>query len=252
MATAMQRYAMLQHTLRPYTMTITHAINTALVLMCLIIGGPLIATSNTNDLKWLIGIVAFGRALSVVEDIMCLAAGSFLKARVMVATGVWMGHHFSRDTLLTILPRRLGGLRLGFRVSGVDDEIVVKERDPENRPSLLVRLWKIHQAEGILWHMVLFVFTLALVNYRVQSEIETATVDGKLVMNNEFWKRLIQSVGFPGLSLIETAPLYLTPIIYVMFPPTIPARRNLMEIDEKTKLWKPSPKHKEVIHTKAS
>ena len=53
-ASLLQRYAMLQHALRPYTMTITHAINTMIIFICLCVGGPVIGVSDVNGLRQVI------------------------------------------------------------------------------------------------------------------------------------------------------------------------------------------------------
>ena len=181
MPASCQRYAMLQHTFRPYTMTTTHAISTLLVLMCLCIGSPVIGTSSIQGLKQVVICLAITRLFTLIDDIKSILGGYYLKLRCIIATGVWMGHHFSRDTMQNLLPTRFGGERLGFKVSGVEDkpQIAVKERDLANRPPLATRLWTIHQREGILWHLALFLVTVAIVIYRVCAEMKASTIDGR-------------------------------------------------------------------------
>jgi hypothetical protein len=253
-ASLMQRYAMLQHTFRPYTMTTTHAINTLMILICLCIGGPVIGTTDVHGLKQVVMCLAIARLFALIGDIRSILGGFYLKLRCIVATGVWMGHHFSRDTLQNLLPTGFGGQHLGFGVSGVEDkpQIAVKERDINKRPPLFTRLWAIHQREGLLWHLVLFLVVIAVVVYRVYTEVKASTFDGKFVLSDSFWLSLIQSVGFPGLALIDNVPYYLTPLFYVIFPPTMPERRDLMELDEADGLWKPKEQYKKVKYGTAS
>lgn len=244
---------MLQHAIRPYTMTVTHTINTLLTLLCLWIGGPFVAASNARALQHVVGCLALIRIAGLFGDVQAILSSSYLKARSTFATGVWLGHHFSRDTLLSLLPQNFGGLRLGFGVSGVDDnrQIAVKERDLTKRPSFFSRLWTIHQREGILWHVVLFVVTVYLIASRINAHLTASMVDGKVIVDDEFWFNFICSVGFPGLLLIDNVPMYLTPLVYVMFPPTMPERRETMERDENG-LWKPIEEYKNVKYNKAS
>ncbi|ETI27867.1 hypothetical protein G647_00316 [Cladophialophora carrionii CBS 160.54] len=253
-ASLIQRYAMFHHACRPYTMTITHTINTLLTLVCLWLGGPVIGGSDIRGLKQIVYCLAISRAIGLIGDVKSIFSGSYLKVRRMIATGVWMGHHFSRDTLQTLLPQRLGGLRLGFGVSGVEDkpQIGVKERNVASRPALLTRVWMVHQREGILWHLALFLVTVALVLYRVVSVFKTSTVNGQVILSNNFWTELVKSVGFPGLALIDNVLYYLTPIFYMIDPPTMPERRETMKYEPDTGLWKPREEYKKVLYTRAS
>jgi hypothetical protein len=98
----------------------------------------------------------------------------------------------------------------------------------------------------------LFVVTVLLVLYRVVSVFKASTVNGQLILSNDFWFSLVKSVGFPGLALIDNVPYYLTPIFYMIDPPTMPERRETMKYDAETGLWKPLEEFKEVKYTKAS
>lgn len=163
--------------------------------------------------------------------------------------------HFARDVLQSLLPKWLGGLRLGFQVSGVEESPIhaVKERDAEKRPNVFTRLWWLHLREGILWHLALVLAMTILTAFRVRAEVVKSVVDGKVVQDEAFWIRFISSVGFPGLALIETIPLHLTPIIYAIFPPNMPTdRRECMEYDDETGLWRASPKFKTIKWTISS
>ena len=254
-ASLMQRYAMFHHSCRPYTMTITHAINTMLVLLCLCLGGPVVGASDVRALKQIVMCLVITRVFALIGDVQSIFGHYYLKLRCIIATGVWMGHHFSRDTLQNLLVSAgFGGQPLGFGVSGVDDkpEITVKERDINKRPPLLKRLSAIHQREGILWHLALFLVTVALVVHQVQAQVKASTIGGKLVLGNNFWFNMVTSVGFPGLGLIDNVPYYLTPLFYVFFPPTMPSRRELMEFDPASGLWKPKDQCKEVKYGIAS
>ncbi|KIW78941.1 hypothetical protein Z517_08780 [Fonsecaea pedrosoi CBS 271.37] len=250
-ATRLQRIAMLHHSCRPYLMTLTKLANSVFAFVCLYRGRPVIATPSQNALYWAVMFLAIVRMMALIGDIKSVFGKYYLSVRRRTATGVWMGHHFSRDVLQTLLPKRLGGLRLGFGVSGVGGTSV-KERDINNRPPLVKRLWMLHRREGILWHVVLFFIMSYVFIFRIQSEIKASVIDGKFIADKAFWFRFIASAGFPGLGLIETIPLYLTPVIYAIWPPTMPQRRDSMKYDGKSGLWKPMPEYKSIKWTSAS
>ncbi|EXJ72979.1 uncharacterized protein A1O5_04128 [Cladophialophora psammophila CBS 110553] len=250
-ATRLQRIAMFHHSCRPYLMTVTKLANTVINFVCLYRGRPIIATPTQNALYWAVMFLGIVRLLALIGDVESVFGQYYLNIRRRTATGVWMGHHFSRDVLQTLLPKRLGGLRLGFKVSGVGGTSV-KERDVNNRPSLLKRLWNLHRREGILWHVVLFFVMSSVVISRFWAEIKASTVDGNFIADKVFWHRFIASVGFPGLALVETIPLYLTPVIYAIWPPTMPERRDSMVYNDKTGLWQPMDKYRSIKWTAAS
>ncbi|OAP58009.1 hypothetical protein AYL99_07099 [Fonsecaea erecta] len=250
-ASRLQRLAMLHHSCRPYLMTLPKLANSVIAFFCLYRRGSVIATPSQNTLYWTVMLLGIVRMLGLLADIESLFGKYYLNVRRRTATGVWMGHHFSRDVLQSLLPKSLGGLRLRFKVSGVGGASV-KERDPINRPPLLQRLWTLHRREGILWHLVLFFVMSSVVLFRVLAEINASTVDGDFIADKVFWLRFIASVGFPGLSLVETIPLYLTPIIYAIGPPTMPERRDSMVYDNKIGLWKPMQKYTGIKWTAAS
>ncbi|KIY00286.1 uncharacterized protein Z520_03971 [Fonsecaea multimorphosa CBS 102226] len=250
-ASRLQRLAMLHHSCRPYLMTLTKLANSVIAFVCLYHGRPVIATPSRNALYWAVMLFGITRMLELIGDIKSVFGRYYLSVRRRVATGVWMGHHFSRDVLQTLLPKRLGGLRLGFGVSGVGGGSV-KERDVNNRPPLFQRLWDLHRREGILWHVVLFFVMSIVVIFRVHAELKAAIVDGEFISDKAFWLRFIASVGFPGLALLETIPLYLTPVVYAIWPPTMPERRDSMVYDDKIGLWKPMQGFKGIKYTAAS
>ena len=253
-ASKMQRYAMFQHIWRPFLMTVTHSFNTLVVLVCLWHGQPVIRAEDTRILRSVVLCLGLLRLFVLYEDIRSVLNHTYLSIRRRNATGVWMSHHFSRDALRPLLPEKLGGCYLGFGVSGVEDkpQTAVKERDLGNRPSLFTRLWVLHCREGILWHLVLFLVTVRLVAWNVQTQIEAATVHGEVILNKDFWLRLITSVGFPGFALIENVPYYLTPLFYVISPPSMPGRRKVMRMNTKTGHWKPLKQYTKVKYTIAS
>ncbi len=93
-ATSIQRYAMFHHGCRPYLMTVVHAFNTILTLLCLLIGGPVIdgpviGGSGVNSLKQVIFYLAVIRLIHFIGDVKILASPGtqgYLGFRRMIAS----------------------------------------------------------------------------------------------------------------------------------------------------------------------
>ncbi|KIX02079.1 uncharacterized protein Z518_08018 [Rhinocladiella mackenziei CBS 650.93] len=248
-ATTIQRVAMFHHCCRPYFNTVFKLLCWMLIALSLVLGGPVIATPEPHTLRNMVFCVVVHRVQARVSELRAAGHISLWNQRRQQATNTWMGLHFARDVLQSLLPKWTGGgLRLGFDVSGLE-AAPVKERDIQKRPPVLKRIVLLHQREGILWHMAFFVIMVLFVIRGIRTQIKMSTTNGRLVIDQLFWFRFFSSVGFPGLSMIETVPLFLTPVVYAIFPPTMPSRRDRMVFDEQTGLWRPNPKSRDLIWT---
>ncbi|KAL2424710.1 hypothetical protein ABEF91_001591 [Exophiala dermatitidis] len=251
-ATAVQRIAMFHHCCRPYLNTLFKAFSMILMAMALYFQGQIIATPSENTLWNMMMSCFLAKFLTKVSDWRGARALSHWNLRRRHATNTWLGIHFARDVFFSALPKSIGGLRLGFDVTGVaDNQQPVKERDAERRPRLLTRLWQMHKQEGILYHACL-AFVMVYLMYRaVKVEIDLSTYGGAIIVDDDFWRRILTGVGYPGLNLIEVVPLFLTPVVYAIFPPTMPPRRARMMKDEDG-VWRPREDCKGIKWTKAS
>lgn len=252
-ATLIQRTAMFHHCMRPYFNTLFKALSLLLIAMALFFRGPVVATPGATTLRNMMISVFLTKALARISEFRAAQSISLWNLRRRQATNTWLGIHFARDVFFSALPKWIGGLRLGFDVTGVaDTHQPVKERDAEHRPPMLTRLWILHKREGILYHAVLVVIMVLLTVRSIQSEVLKATVDGHVILDKEFWRGILTGAGYPGLSLHEVVPLFLTPVIYVMFPPTMPPRRERMYLDKRTGLWRARQECKGIQWTKES
>jgi len=214
--------------------------------MCLLVGGPVLATPDPDTFAKMMAIVLVQRLLARVGEIRAARSVSIWNLRRRQATNTWKGLHFARDVLQALLPKSIGGARLKFEVSGVEEapQEAIKERDASTRPCWYVRASVLHQREGILWHAAFVLVISALTIRGIHSQIKLSAAVGEEYLSKAFWMRIISSAGFPGLSLIETVPLFLTPVIYAIFPPTMPPRRDRMVFDRESGLWRAKPECK--------
>lgn len=254
-AKTIQRIAMFHHCCRPYMSTVFKMTALILTAMCLFFDGPVVATPFPTTLRTMVRCVLLQRTLARYADIKAVLSGASLwNMRRRQATNTWLGIHFTRDTVMNALPKFLGGHGPKFEVSGVEGSprLAIKERDAEKCPSVWSRLTVFHQREGILWHGVLVIVMVSLIIRRISKELCDGAINGEIDLSMRFWVHFVADVGFPGLALIEVVPLFVTPIVYAIFPPTMQARRERMIYDEDTGLWRAAPKFKGINWTKAS
>jgi hypothetical protein len=235
--------------------TVFRSLALLLTVMSLFLNGPVVATPAPKDLRVMVMFVVVQRLMAKYSDIKAIISGGmFWNLRRRTATNIWLGIHFARDTYLAAMPKKAGGKRLTFEVTGVDEapEKGVHERDAEHSPPLRDRLTLLHEEERILYYPAFVVVVLCIVAHSIYSATSVSPVDGSIMFDEAFWIRVIAGVGFPGLSLIETIPFFLTPVIYAMFPPIMPPRRERMVYDDETDLWRADPECKGPKWTMAS
>ncbi|KAK5270729.1 hypothetical protein LTR96_004007 [Exophiala xenobiotica] len=243
-ATRVQRIAMFHHCLRPHFYTVFRMVG----LICTMYAmrhGQVVATPTDNTLKIMMVLYTVRFMVGKWSDIKSIRNGVFWNLRRRQATNAWLANHFTRDVVQIMLPGPFN-LLLGFDVSGAEKTSTgIKERDAKLCPrGMLRRLWTIHFREGVLYHGALFVLFGWIIKRVVGPQFQDPSPD--------FWFKIITGVGFPGLGLIDNVPLYLAPVIYVMFPPTMPKRRQCMVYDQEVQLWRPAPDRKVINWTSAS
>ncbi|KIW45433.1 uncharacterized protein PV06_03825 [Exophiala oligosperma] len=246
-ATFVQRFAMFHHCLRPWFYTVCRLGGLLLCFIAMTIG-PVVATPRAHSLLNVILVLAFRWFFSTWSDWKSIHHGIFWNLRRRQATNVWLANHFSRDAIQTLIPFGfLGwGKKLGFEISGADKSSTgIKERYVEKRPKEpKERLFGIQRHEGILYHgVVAVVYVIAIVVVLVL-EVRNPSPN--------FWHRIMARIGFPGMCIIEVAPLYLTPIVYTIYPPTMPKRRDCMVYNAELKVWRAAEKYKTIKWTRES
>ncbi|KAI1623474.1 glycosyl transferase [Exophiala viscosa] len=247
-ATLVQRVAMFHHCCRPYLYTVWKLMALMLILLALIIPGSVVPVADVNGLWKIVLFVAVQQVFSMYADCKSIWSGMFWNLRRRQATNAWLGIHFTRDVIGSMMPKTWGGLRLGFEVSGTDSvpKKAIKERYLKHRPEgMWDRLALVHHREGIMYHGALvFVFLCAI--------ILCVWTDYSFVSGTPYWLRIMAGVGFTGHFLIAYLPLHITPMEYMMYPPTMPTRRRCMVFEQPARLWRAAPEFKGIKWTRAS
>ncbi|KIW16394.1 hypothetical protein PV08_06446 [Exophiala spinifera] len=239
-----QRMAMFHHCLRPWLYTVCRFLGLFLCLIAMAVG-PVVATPQADSLYMVTLALACRWVFTAWSDWKSGQRGIFWNLRRRQATNAWMANHFTRDVFRTIIPSSWCS-RLGFEISRADKTSTgVKERYADKRPKgYRERLLSIQRREGILYHGVVAVVYIIVVLVVLVFEWRSSSPN--------FWYRIMARIGFPGMGMIEVVPLYLSPIIYAMFPPTMPKRRDCMVYNAELKVWRPAEEFKTIEWTRES
>lgn len=243
-ANFVQRAAMFQHCLRPFNNTVFKAISLMLITLCVATGQKVLATPGKGCVLSIfisLSIRSLIARHSEFKDFPDL--DKIWNMRRRHATNTWLGLHFAIDTvkavMSTFFPGRLDIQPLGFEVSGVKErrEDSAHERNASRRLGCWKRVLLLHRKEGILFHPGVAAIITVLMVYQLVRIGKTS---------DTFWYDVICSVGYPGLGLIELVPLEFTALGYAVFPPTMPARRELMQIDKDRNIYLPKEDSKKM------
>lgn len=149
----------------------------------------------------------------------------------------WMNLMMAVPVAKDRLSAAMGGKRLGFVVTGAANSELMEEQSALKRPTLAERLW-IATFGHDLWFCA-FVFGLAA--YTMSST--TLWISQRASHSAEMWTALLTTSLFPDFGWDLYIHL-LAPFVYIIFPPTAPERRRLMDYYEKDGLWRPKEEAK--------
>ncbi len=234
--THMQRLFALKQIPMPYLSTLVKGIVALLKVTSLVFGivyaEPVVNVGTERFTQILFAYAFYKMAGLIFDGVSALTWGHNVRRRAVV--NVWQGMHLARGAIVEELPSWLGGYALGFQPTGTKKSgmLVLNERDASTRPSTLIRLSIAQQSEGVIWHLVYFVVVTGLTLWNVH-HITWAARTWQLT-----WLWLVSGPLFPGLKL-ENVFCHLSPIWYLMKPPTLPDRKELMYLDERTGGYRP-------------
>lgn len=111
------------------------------------------------------------------------------------------------------------------------------ERDPSLRLSLLQRTKAMLIEHGVGFHLVFYLVLFASLWLSVKESMWRSGA------KEEVWLDLVAHALYPGLPW-QSYLAFLTPITYTLWPPSMPDRRSLLELDERTGVLRPRAEHK--------
>ncbi|OLN89339.1 Cellulose synthase 1 [Colletotrichum chlorophyti] len=237
--TAAQRFSgFLYATLSLYTILLT--ISLFAIPIILVMGRPLVAYANYDQLRWLIR-ACFAATISnrLCEFALFIPAGYHTGQRGS-RYQLWMSPYIALCIIRSfILPTWLGGQTQAFKPTGSLGS-ALNERDAKTRKGMFRRLWGILINYMAIFHLAFVYLTLVgvvLTSYRcfwVNDEIRDILL---CLVTHAFW---------PPLTFIFICSSLWTPVAYAIDPPTMPEREALLDRDPKTFVAHPTKQSKKI------
>ncbi|KAF4914217.1 Cellulose synthase 1 [Colletotrichum viniferum] len=237
--TAAQRFSgFLYATLSLYTILLT--ISMFAIPIILVMGKPLVAYANYEQLRWLIR-ACFAATISnrLCEFALFIPAGYHTGQRGS-RYQLWMSPYIALCIIRSfILPTWLGGQTQAFKPTGSLGS-ALNERDPKTRKNMFRRLWGVLINYMAIFHLSFVYLTLVgvvLTSYKsfyLNSDLRDLLIS---LITHAFW---------PPLTFIFLCSSLWTPIAYAIDPPNMPDREALLDRDPKTFVAHPSPGSKKI------
>lgn len=232
-SSAWQKLAAFNQLPKPFIGTIGKAFVWFAVFLALALGQPVLGSCSMSDIAVILRSYAvFMVSTRISEYMLAMSYGiQNIRRRQIVAT--WQGMHLAKACVQELIPAWLGGSSLGFLVTGLRNAstIELEERNENQRPGMIERIRRLHAIEGVLNHLWLFVVMASLLGYQVFSLYQVCQPKDILPV-------LVASVLFPGLRL-ENLIAFLSPVWYIMFPPTEKPREKRLTEDLDTGFRRP-------------
>jgi cellulose synthase/poly-beta-1,6-N-acetylglucosamine synthase-like glycosyltransferase len=238
MTTAQRFSGFMYATLSLYTILLTVSIFAIPII--LIMGHPLVAYVDDNQLKWLIR-VCFAAVVTnrICEFALFLPAGYHTGQRG-ARYQLWMSPYLALCLVRSfMLPRWLGGQTQAFKPTGSLGS-ALNERDARTRKGMLRRLFAILFNYMALFHMSFVYLTLVgacITTFRCFYTYDEFKDIVRCLITHAFW---------PPLTFIFLCTSLWTPIAYAIDPPTMPDREDLLVRDPKTEVAHPTRKSKKI------
>ncbi|KAH7014919.1 family 2 glycosyltransferase [Ilyonectria destructans] len=236
-----QRFSgFLYASLSMYTILLT--ISLFAIPIILVMGKPLVAYANNEQLRWLI----WGCFASVISNRLCefvlfIPAGYHTGQRGS-RYQLWMSPYIALCIIRSfILPTWLGGQTQAFKPTGSLGS-ALNERDAKLRKGMFRRLW------GILFNFMAF-FHLAFVYLTLIGLVMTTYRCFYRERNSDLYDTLISLLThafWPPLTFVFLCSSLWTPISYAIDPPTMPDREELLDRDPKTRVAHPTRTSKKI------
>lgn len=198
----------------------------------LISGRTLVAYANSHQLWWQTRLAFINLVLTRTHDFVAYIPSGYRLAQRATGAQMWMAPYHSMTILRSfILPSWLGGKPMAFSSSGsLKSEL--NERDISRRAPLHRRIITMLWGCDCYFHVAYVCFALTAVSLSISRAFQYTATNDRLVylLTHAFW---------PPMLWLLCLTAYCVPIAYMLFPPTMPDREELLERDEKTGVARP-------------
>ncbi|KAK2592665.1 hypothetical protein QQS21_009632 [Conoideocrella luteorostrata] len=221
-----------------YTILLT--VSLFAIPIILVLGKPLVAYAEENQLRWLIR-ACFAATISnrLCEFVLFIPAGYHTGQRGS-RYQLWMSPYIALCLIRSfMLPKWLGGQVQAFKPTG-SLASALNERDPSMKKNMFRRVWTILINYMGIFHLAFVYLTLVavvLTSYRCIVRTDSTKSLLLCLVTHAFW---------PPLTFIFICSSLWTPVAYAIDPPQMPEREQLLDRDPKTMVAHPTPKSKKI------
>ncbi len=228
--TPIQQVAGFSYCIKTWFEPICRIAGFCIVPVCIASNRPLIAVPTRADLQWLV-LIAFAylsiqRLYELAESVQ---HGYFLYRRKRGSK--WLSPHLATAILREWLPATLGGDRMGFTATNtIKSEL--NERSPVLRPRLGMRFQIMLRHHGLGFHVAMVAVAITVFSWSVSRSNSVSA------SKREMWESLLTNALWPEVGWEEYVS-FCTPILYTIWPPMMPPRRDLLTQHPVTKTFRP-------------
>lgn len=201
-------------------------------------GKPLIAYATDAQLRNLVRACFATLFINRICEIVLYLPAGYATGQRGARSQLWMAPYISMSIIRSFfLPKWLGGAVQTFQPTG-SIKSDLNERDPVIRAGLFQRIRVILFNYLAIYHVVYVYLVLSAVSLsssRCVAENATLHNKGLCLVTHAFW---------PPLAWIIVSSAFWTPISYAIDPPAMPPREDLLEVDSKTGVRRPTEQAK--------
>ena len=224
---AIERFLAFSHLALPLGATVNRFFCNWVSLILVASGRCLIPPSSPQELHRLMRAFGWAMLLNRVQEVIGSTFCDYKTLRRRAEGLQWLTAYLVRSIILDMLPLSLGGTRIGFTPTAMG-ESDLQERNAKARPRLPRRLWTMIRYQGLWFHIVALCVTVLVLSTSIRASLKTSS------SFTQTWQLLLTHALAPGSASDLHAGL--APLAYAIWPPNMPPRRELMEIDHSSSL----------------
>ena len=198
----------------------------------LLSGGTLVAFATYGQLRWQIRLAFINLVLIRLQEFVAFLPSGYRLAQRDSGAQMWMAPYHSLTILRSfLLPRWLGGKPMAFSSSGsIKSEL--NERDASTRAPLARRVLAMLWDCSCYMHLAYVALVLVAVSLSFSRAFRFPDAHRTLLylLTHAFW---------PPVLWLLCLTAYCVPLLYTIWPPTMPTREELIDRDEKTQIARP-------------
>ncbi|KAI4848303.1 nucleotide-diphospho-sugar transferase [Aureobasidium sp. EXF-8846] len=212
-----QRVSAICHCASPIVSMMNRPLCSWIILLLIASGQPLI-TAKSGDLHRIVFAYLLSRITGFTEELLASTGCGYLALRRRIEGMQWLHTHLFFALAKDLIPKSLAGPRIGFIPTALA-ESKIQERHPDRRPGFVQRLRVMFLYQDLWYHVVVVAIAVAVF-----------TLGFVKASNHGTLHYLLTHVLVPGAAW-SSHFASLRPLAYAVAPPSMPERRELMDMD---------------------